>query len=144
VNDLGLCTIDYSEDEIPPSLPLLAHSSSILYCLGKLPSSQAPWSPPGALVSPAGPPQARRSAGDTLLQQRLYNMRPEVSGTADALAGASETKQRRQAQHKRPYQKSKKRKPCFSYFELFTAHDNTFCPGMVKCMEEPLGWEVSR
>ena len=32
-------------------------------------------------------------------------MRPEVSGTADALAGASETKQRRQAQHKRRYQK---------------------------------------
>jgi hypothetical protein len=32
-------------------------------------------------------------------------MRPEVSGTADALAGASETKQRRQAQHKAAYQK---------------------------------------
>ena len=31
-------------------------------------------------------------------------MRPEVSGTADALAGASETKQRRQAQYKRGYQ----------------------------------------
>src|SRR5262245_6174509 len=33
-------------------------------------------------------------------------MRPEVSGTADALAGASETKQRRQAQQKLGYQKS--------------------------------------
>ena len=38
--------------------PLSAHSSSILYCLGKLSSPQAPRSPPGALAPPAGPPQA--------------------------------------------------------------------------------------
>jgi hypothetical protein len=62
VNDLGLCTIDHSEDEISPSLP-----------------------PFGLLF--------------------IYTLLfLEVSGTADALAGASETKQRRQAQHKKGYQ----------------------------------------
>jgi hypothetical protein len=110
VNDLGLCTIDHSEDEIPPSLP--PFGSLFIYTLYVWESSPLP--------RHLGRLQAllyrllglRRREGRQEIpscNKDSTTMRPEVSGTADALAGASETKQRRQAQHKKRYPKSRRK-----------------------------------